>query len=83
MTGWRALWFHSLDADGYRFHRCWPIRSALGDEARARGMTQVAQAAGLTRQALYKALRPSSRPRFDTIQRVCKALGLKLTATVD
>jgi len=39
-------------------------------------MTQVAQAAGLTREALYKALRPSSHPRFDTIQRVCKALGL-------
>ena len=57
------------------------LASALGDVARARGMTQVAQAAGLTREALYKALRPEAHPRFDTIQRVCRALGVKLTAT--
>ena len=44
-------------------------------------MTQVAQAAGLTREALYKTLRPEAQPRFDTIQRVCRALGVKLTAT--
>ena len=56
------------------------LAAALGDVARARGMTHVAQAAGLTREALYKALRPESHPRFDTIQRVCKALGIKLTA---
>lgn len=41
----------------------------------------MAQAAGLTREALYKALRPAAHPRFDTIQKVCKALGVKLTAT--
>jgi probable addiction module antidote protein len=35
----------------------------------------------LTREALYKALRPEAHPRFDTIQKVCKALGIKLTAT--
>ncbi|MBM3409871.1 MAG: putative addiction module antidote protein [Betaproteobacteria bacterium] len=58
------------------------LAAALGDVARARGMTQVAQAAGLTREALYKALRPEAHPRFDTIQRVCRALGVKLTATV-
>jgi probable addiction module antidote protein len=57
------------------------MAAALGDVARARGMTQVAQAAGLTREALYKALRPEAQPRFDTIQRVCRALGVKLTAT--
>ena len=57
------------------------LAAALGDVARARGMTQVAQSAGLTREALYKALRPEALPRFDTIQRVCKALGVKLTAT--
>jgi probable addiction module antidote protein len=57
------------------------LAAALGDVARARGMTQVARAAGLTREALYKALRPEAHPRFDTIQRVCKALGVKLTAT--
>lgn len=56
------------------------LAAALGDVARARGMTQVAQAAGLTREALYKALRPDAHPRFDTIQRVCRALGVKLTA---
>ncbi len=57
------------------------LAAALGDVARARGMTQVAQAAGLTREALYKALRPQAQPRFDTIQKVCRALGVKLTAT--
>lgn len=57
------------------------LTAALGDVARARGMTQVAQAAGLTREALYKALQHEADPRFDTIQRVCRALGVKLTAT--
>ena len=57
------------------------LAAALGDVARARGMTQVALAAGLTREALYKALRPDAHPRFDTIYRVCKALGVRLTAT--
>ena len=57
------------------------LAAALGDVARARGMTQVAQSAGLTREALYKALRPEAHSRFDTIQKVCKALGVKLTAT--
>jgi probable addiction module antidote protein len=56
------------------------LAAALGDVARARGMTQVAQSAGLTREALYKALRPEAHPRFDTIHKVCKALGVKLTA---
>ena len=58
------------------------LMHALGVVARARGMTEVARAAGLTREALYKALRPNSKPRFDTIARVCRALGLKLTAQV-
>jgi probable addiction module antidote protein len=53
---------------------------ALGTIARARGMTEVARASGLTREALYKALRPTSHPRFDTIARVCRALGVKLVA---
>ena len=55
---------------------------ALGIVAKTRGMTDVARAAGLTREALYKALRPDSQPRFDTIARVCRALGLKLTTQV-
>lgn len=58
------------------------LRHALSVVARARGMTEVARAAGLTREALYKALRPDSQPRFDTIARVCRALGLKLTTQV-
>ena len=51
---------------------------SVGDIARARGMTQIAQDAGIGREALYKALRPDASPRFDTISRVCKALGVKL-----
>jgi probable addiction module antidote protein len=56
------------------------LASALGDIARARGMTEIAKAAGITREALYKALRPDSAPRFDTIARVCAALGVRLVA---
>lgn len=56
------------------------ITHALGTIARARGMTQVAEAAGLAREALYRALRPGAQPRFETIQRVCTALGVRLTA---
>jgi probable addiction module antidote protein len=54
------------------------LAAALGDIARARGMTEIANAAGITREALYKALRPDSAPRFDTINRVCAALGVRL-----
>jgi len=54
------------------------LAEALGDIARARGMTDIAKASGLTREALYKALRPESQPRFETISRVCAALGLRL-----
>ena len=56
------------------------LTHALGTIARARGMTEVARASGLTREALYKALRPTSQPRFDTIARVCTALGVRLVA---
>jgi probable addiction module antidote protein len=56
------------------------LASALGDIARARGMTEIAKAAGITREALYKALRPGSAPRFDTVNRVCAALGVRLVA---
>jgi probable addiction module antidote protein len=58
------------------------LGAALGDIARSRGMTEVARAAGLTREALYKALRPGAQPRFDTIARLCTALGLKLSVEV-
>lgn len=54
------------------------LAAALGDIARARGMSEIAKSSGITREALYKALRPNSRPRFDTISRVCTALGVRL-----
>jgi len=53
---------------------------ALGDVARARGMAQVAKDAGLGRESLYKALTPGSKPRFDTVLKVARALGVRLTA---
>ena len=56
------------------------LAAALGDIARARGMTEIAKSAGITREALYKALRPDAQPRFDTVSRVCAALGVKLVA---
>lgn len=55
------------------------LTHALGTIARARGMTEVARASGLTREALYKALRPTSQPRFDTIMKVINSLGLKIS----
>lgn len=56
------------------------LAAALGDIARARGMSEIAKASGLTREALYKALRADAQPRFDTINRVCAALGVRLVA---
>ena len=56
------------------------LAAALGDIARARGMGEIARASGLTREALYKALRSDAQPRFDTISRVCAALGVRLVA---
>ena len=56
------------------------LAAALGDIARARGMTEIAKSAGITREALYKALRPDSAPRFDAVSRVCAVLGVRLVA---
>jgi probable addiction module antidote protein len=56
---------------------------ALGTVARARGMTQIAQAAGLSRESLYKALGAEGNPELGTVLRVLRALGLKLTITSD
>jgi probable addiction module antidote protein len=56
------------------------IAKALGDIARAKGMTQVARDAGLSRESLYKALSGERSPSFDTILKVIDALGLKLHA---
>jgi probable addiction module antidote protein len=56
------------------------VAKALGDIARAKGMTQVAREAGLSRESLYKALSGERSPGFDTILKVVKALGLRLHA---
>ena len=56
------------------------ITKALGDIASAKGMTQVARDAGLSRESLYKALSGERSPGFDTILKVISALGLKLHA---
>jgi probable addiction module antidote protein len=54
------------------------ILRALGHVAKARGMAQLAADSGLGRENLYNALKPGAKPRFDTILRVCHALGLNL-----
>ncbi|MDI1269355.1 MAG: putative addiction module antidote protein [Polaromonas sp.] len=54
------------------------VRAALGDIARARGMSQLARDTGLAREGLYKALSPEGNPEFATVMKVIKALGLKL-----
>lgn len=57
------------------------VAAALGDIARAKGMTQVARDAGLGRESLYKALSPAGNPEFATILKVVAALGLQLHAS--
>jgi probable addiction module antidote protein len=54
------------------------LLGALAHAAKARGMAQVAKAAGLGRESLYKALAPGSHPRFETIAAVLRALGVKV-----
>jgi len=57
------------------------IAKALGDIARAKGMTQVARESGLSRESLHKALSGDRSPSFDTILKVISALGLQLSAS--
>jgi len=54
------------------------LLGALMHAAKARGMMQVAKAAGLSRESLYKALKPGAHPRFETVQAVLRALGVTL-----
>ncbi|MCY3806307.1 MAG: putative addiction module antidote protein [bacterium] len=56
------------------------VAAVLGDIARAKGMTEVAQEAGLGRESLYKSLSPGGNPEFGTVLRVVRALGLRLRA---
>ena len=54
------------------------LAAALGDVARAKGMTQIARETGLGRESLYKALSTDGNPEFGTVQKVVRSLGLKL-----
>jgi probable addiction module antidote protein len=58
------------------------ITAALGNVARAKGMSQVAREAGLGRESLYKALSPEGNPEFATVLKVIRALGLKIKVAV-
>lgn len=58
------------------------VAAALGDVARAKGMARIAQAAGLGRESLYKALSRDGNPEFATVLKVMHALGLKLRIAV-
>lgn len=55
------------------------IARGLGDVARAKGMTELAAKAGLSRESLYRALSEDGNPRLDTFIKVLKALGVKVT----
>ncbi len=56
------------------------LLSALGDVARARGIAQIAKDTGLGRESLYKALAPGAKPRFETVMKVVRALGVRFSA---
>lgn len=55
--------------------------SAVGQVAKARGMSAIAESTGLGRESLYKALTPGAKPRYDTVLKVLQGLGVKLTIT--
>ena len=56
------------------------VITALGTIARSRGMSRVASDASLGRESLYKALSPGAKPRYDTVLKVIRALGISLHA---
>ena len=55
------------------------LAAALGHIARAKGMAEISKSTGIAREALYKALKPNTKPRFDTVSKVINALGMKIT----
>jgi probable addiction module antidote protein len=57
------------------------LAAALGDVARAKGMTAIARQTGLGRESLYKALSSGGNPEFGTVQKVVRSLGLRLHVT--
>ena len=76
MAAYLDAWFQEAPDDAAGIAR------ALGDSARARGMTQVARDAGLSRESLYKALSEDGNPSFATVLKVARALGVRLHAQV-
>src|SRR4051794_10987747 len=74
MAAYLDAWFEEAPDDAAG------IAKALGDIARAKGMTQVAKDAGLSRESLYRALSADGNPSFATILKVARALGVKLHA---
>jgi len=54
---------------------------AIADVAKARGMAQLAKDTGLGRESLYKALAPGAKPRYDTVLKLIRALGVELQMT--
>ena len=74
MAAYLDAWFEEAPDDAAGIAR------ALGDIARAKGMTQVAKDAGLSRESLYRALSADGNPSFSTILKVARALGVKLHA---
>lgn len=72
MAAYLEAWLEESDGDAAL------ISKALGDIARARGMSRVARDAGLSRESLYRALSGDRSPGFDTILKVVRALGLRL-----
>lgn len=70
-----------LLADAFESGNATYIAQALGVVARARGMSEIAREAGVTREALYKALSDRGDPKLSTLLGVARALGVKLTAT--
>jgi probable addiction module antidote protein len=56
------------------------LLSAIGDVAKARGMAQIARDTGLGRESLYKAFATGAKPRFDTVLKVLRALGVEMHA---
>ena len=74
MAAYLDAWFEEAPDDAVGIAR------ALGDLARARGMSQVARDAGLSRESLYKALSANGNPSFATVLKVARALGVRLHA---
>jgi len=73
---WEACLEEGRDEPGF-------ITTALGNIARARGMSQLARKTGLTREGLYKALSPGGNPEFGTVMKVIRALGLELRGAAE